>query len=144
MFELDPRLRQDCFLLGKLPLCQLLLMNNAALPWFILVPETTVTEVCDLPADDQATLLAEINAVSKLVRGFEGVEKLNIGAIGNIVHQLHVHVVGRHPGDYCWPGVVWGSEAPRRYRAAEVAAISSRARNALGSPFAPTADDLPR
>lgn len=141
MFELDPRLRQDCFLLGKLPLCQLLLMNNAALPWFILVPETTVTEVCDLPPVDQSTLLGEINQVSTLVRGFDGVEKLNLAAIGNIVRQLHVHVVGRHPGDYCWPGVVWGSEAPRRYRAAESAAIASRARAALGSRFTPTGDE---
>ena len=137
MFELDPRLRQDCFLLGRLPLCQLLLMNNAALPWFILVPETTVTEVCDLPPGDQATLLDEINAVSKLVRGFERVEKLNVAAIGNIVRQLHVHVVGRHPGDYCWPGVVWGSEAPRRYPALEVEAIRAQTSAVIGPQFTP-------
>lgn len=137
MFQLDPRLRQDCFVLGRLPLCQLLLMNNAALPWFILVPETTAIEICDLPAGDQAELLVEINGVSNLVRHFDGVEKLNIGAIGNIVPQLHVHLVGRHPGDYCWPGVVWGSEAPQRYRAEDVERIRSLAGSVLGERFTP-------
>mgnify|MGYP001813952629 CR=1 FL=1 len=137
MFELDPRLRQDCFALGKLPLCQLLLMNNAALPWFILVAETDVIEVCDLSPGDQAALLAEINEVSNLVREFDGVEKLNVGAIGNIVSQLHVHVVGRHPGDYCWPGVVWGSKVPRRYQAQEVDDIRTLAVSSLGQRFTP-------
>jgi len=132
VFELDPRLRQDCFPLGRLPLCRLLLMNNAALPWFILVPETDVIEVCELPPDNQSELLAEINEVSNVVRDFDGVEKLNIGAIGNIVSQLHVHVVGRHPGDYCWPGVVWGSEVPLRYQATEVMKTRSRVAAAFG------------
>lgn len=137
MFKLDPRLKQDCFSLGKLPLCRLLLMNNAALPWFVLVPEADVIEVCDLSPGEQAALQVEINQVSNLVRGFEGVEKLNIGAIGNIVSQLHVHVVGRHPGDYCWPDVVWGAEVPRRYQAQHVDDIRSVAISTLGRTFTP-------
>ena len=71
------------------------------------------------------------------MRDFEGVEKLNIGAIGNIVSQLHVHVVGRRPGDYCWPGVVWGSEAPRRYLAQEVDDIRSATICTLQQKFTP-------
>lgn len=137
MFRLDPRLEQDCFVLGKLELSQLLLMNNAALPWFILVPESNVTEICDLSPDDQAELVTEINMLSILVRGFDGVEKLNIGAIGNIVNQLHVHIVGRHPGDYCWPGVVWGRETPQRYSREGVDRVLSLVINVLGERFTP-------
>ena len=140
MKGLDPRLERDCFVLGSLPLCRLLLMNNAALPWFILVPDSTAIEICDLLPGDQAALFAEIDQVSKLVREFDGVEKLNIGAIGNLVSQLHVHVIGRHPGDYCWPGVVWGSEAPERYPSAAVQRIRSRVRSGLGTRFQPAGD----
>ncbi|MDJ0928533.1 MAG: HIT family protein [Gammaproteobacteria bacterium] len=137
MFKLDQRLEKDCFVLGKLTLSQLLLMNNAALPWFILVPETTAVEICDLAPDDQAELVTEINMLSILVQGFEGVEKLNIGAIGNIVNQLHVHIVGRYPGDYCWPGVVWGRETPQRYSQEGVDRILSSVRSVLGERLTP-------
>ena len=115
MFELDARLQQDCFRLGRLEFCQVLLLDNAAVPWFVLVPETGVTEICDLPVEQQQQLLRETSAVANFVRQAFVTEKLNIAAIGNIVRQLHVHVVGRRAGDYCWPGVVWGTVPPERY-----------------------------
>jgi diadenosine tetraphosphate (Ap4A) HIT family hydrolase len=114
-FELDSRLQNDCIVLGKLGFCQLLLMNNAALPWFILVPETPYTEFVDLPTDEQQMLWAEAGRVADFVRKNYSVDKLNLGAIGNVVSQLHVHVVGRRQDDYCWPGVVWGQPAPAEY-----------------------------
>ncbi len=125
--KLDPRLEKDCFVLGRLQFCQLLLMNNAAVSWFVLVPDTLETEVCDLTASEQALLWAEVNAVAEFVRKHFQTEKLNIGAIGNVVSQLHVHVVGRRKDDYCWPGVVWGSATEKQYTEKEVAAVISSA-----------------
>jgi diadenosine tetraphosphate (Ap4A) HIT family hydrolase len=119
-FKLDERLSRDCFELGRLDFCRLLLMNNAAVPWFVLVPETNVTEICELSADEQALLWSEVNRVAAYVRSDFSVDKLNIGAIGNIVSQLHVHVVGRRQDDYCWPGVVWGSQWEQKYTESEV------------------------
>ena len=130
-FQLDERLAGDCFELGKLGFCRLLLMNNAAVPWFILVPETDVTELCDLPANQQAALWAEVNSVAAYVRSAYAVDKLHIGAIGNIVRQLHVHVVGRHEDDYCWPGVVWGSEWEVSYDEDDVARMRASMAKAL-------------
>lgn len=123
MFELDARLQQDCFRLGQLEFCHVLLLDNAAVPWFVLVPETTVTEVCDLGTTQQYALVQEINAVSTFVRDAFAIDKLNVAAIGNIVRQLHVHVVGRRVGDYCWPGVVWGTVPPERYKEEQLALI---------------------
>ena len=107
-FKLDPRLAADCIVLDRLNESHLLLMNNALLPWFILVPETKMTELTELSREAQASLLEEINLVGNFVKQYFPVSKLNIAAIGNIVSQLHVHVIGRSPDDFCWPGVVWG------------------------------------
>ena len=123
MFALDAQLQRDCFVLGRLEFCQLLLMNNAGVPWFILVPETALAEPFDLDASRQALLQAEINAVASFVRESFGTDKLNIATIGNIVSQLHVHVVGRRKNDYCWPGVVWGTVPPERYTDEQLAQI---------------------
>jgi diadenosine tetraphosphate (Ap4A) HIT family hydrolase len=122
---LDSRLQEDCLVLGRLDFCQLLLMNNAAIPWFILVPATSETEVCDLKSSEQTMLWEEVNTVAEFVRTNFQIDKLNIGAIGNVVSQLHVHVVGRREDDYCWPGVVWGSAAEKQYTNDEVAAVVS-------------------
>lgn len=136
-FQLDPRLERDCFALGRFKLCRLLLMNNAAVPWFILVPETDATEICDLNLLAQAILFDEINTVSHFVQALDGVEKLNVAAIGNVVSQLHLHVVGRHPGDFAWPGVVWGVEAKERYADEQVERIRQQAADGLGEDFRP-------
>jgi diadenosine tetraphosphate (Ap4A) HIT family hydrolase len=122
-FDLDERLSRDCYELGKLGFCRVLLMNNAAVPWFILVPETDMTEVCELAPDEQTLLWSEVNAVAGFVRNHHAIDKLNIAAIGNIVRQLHVHVVGRRLDDYCWPGVVWGEPAQQTYSEDEVVVI---------------------
>ena len=130
-FELDSRLQEDCFVLGRLKFCQLLLMNNVAVPWFILVPTTSETEVCDLTDSERSLLWQEVNSVAEFVRGNFEIDKLNIGAIGNVVSQLHVHAVGRRKDDYCWPGVVWGSSAEKPYTDDEVAAVVTLAADNL-------------
>lgn len=110
-FELHPRLLADCHRLGRFRLSHLLLNRNASLPWLILVPAVSsgVRELYELEPADRRELAEEIDVVARYVKDSLGARKINIAAIGNLVPQLHVHVVGRHPGDPCWPGVVWGN-----------------------------------
>ncbi|MCK4951218.1 MAG: HIT family protein [Gammaproteobacteria bacterium] len=119
-FVLDPRLEADCIRLGELELSLVLLMNSSLVPWFILVPKVEENEICLLTAEQQNTLYKEINILSEFVCDSFETDKLNIGTIGNIVNQLHVHVVGRRKDDYCWPGVVWGEKEKRPYSASEI------------------------
>ena len=134
-FTLDSRLAKDCLVLGKLNISLLLLMNHSLVPWFILVPRTPAAEILDLSASDQARLLEEINLLSAFVKGNFEITKLNIAAIGNIVSQLHVHLVGRDPADYCWPDVVWGSRKRRPYTDARVRQIITTLSQELGDRF---------
>jgi diadenosine tetraphosphate (Ap4A) HIT family hydrolase len=110
-FELHPRLLEDCHSLGRFALSHLLLHRNASLPWLILVPEVvaSVSELHELDARSRRTLDEEVDAVARYLKDSRGAQKINVAAIGNLVPQLHVHVVGRHPDDPCWPGVVWGN-----------------------------------
>ena len=130
-FVLDERLQRDCFFLGRLELSQLLLLNNAAVPWFILVPEVAVTELCDLDEQLHGVLMHESRRVAEFVRQTFAVDKLNVAAIGNVVSQLHLHVIGRRKDDYCWPNVVWGTEAQEHYAEKEVAVIVGQLKQKL-------------
>ncbi|MDO7932664.1 HIT family protein [Xanthomonas euvesicatoria pv. eucalypti] len=117
-FQLDPRLAADSVFVADGPLSQVRLMDDTRFPWLVLVPRVAdVSEWIDLDGGQQRLLLAEINQLSQLLRAEPGVGKLNIGALGNIVRQLHVHLVGRHPGDAAWPGPVWGSGSAQRLAA---------------------------
>ena len=122
-FKLAAQLQNDCHYMTKLELCHVLLHRNAAVPWFILVPVTDVIEIVDLSAQHQLLLMEELNRVSQFVREHFAVTKLNVAAIGNIVSQLHVHVIGRHPDDAYWPGVVWGEASDAEYSDDEVSQI---------------------
>jgi diadenosine tetraphosphate (Ap4A) HIT family hydrolase len=123
-FPLDERLAQDCYLLADLKLCRLLLMNNALLPWFILVPAVEVVELHELSTAQQHQLLEEINLISRFVQQHFTADKLNVAAIGNIVRQMHIHIVARKRNDICWPGVVWGSKQREAYAQAQLDALS--------------------
>lgn len=136
-FQLHPKLANDCFILGKLTFSQVLLMNNAALPWFILVPETPRLELCDLPPPQQLQFLEEINAISHYIQHQHPGYKLNVAMIGNIVQQLHVHVVGRNPTDYCWPQVVWGHPISQHYAAEQIPPLVAKLKTYLGAAFQP-------
>lgn len=130
-FELDARLAADSLFVADGPLSQVRLMDDARWPWLVLVPRVEgASEWIDLDGNQQRLLLAEVNLVSRLLREEAGVDKLNLGALGNIVRQLHVHLVGRHEGDAAWPGPVWGSGPMQRFgpdqREARIAAWRQR------------------
>ncbi|WP_434213230.1 HIT family protein [[Pseudomonas] boreopolis] len=115
-FQLDARLAADSAFVADGPLSQVRLMDDMRFPWLVLVPRVAgASEWIDLDGGQQRLLLAEINQLSHLLRTEPGVGKLNIGALGNIVRQLHVHLVGRREGDPAWPGPVWGSGPAQRF-----------------------------
>ena len=136
-FALDPRLVNDTHRLGSLPLSELLLMDNALLPWLILVPRVTEIELYRLPVAQRRQLDDETAAVAAFVAGAFAVDKLNVAAIGNVVAQLHVHVVGRRRDDHAWPGVVWGRPERTAYTPAAVVDVRSRVAAVLGADFIP-------
>ncbi|MGL6290272.1 MAG: HIT domain-containing protein [Silanimonas sp.] len=131
-FTVDPRLAADSVFIADGPLSQLRLMDDARFPWLVLVPRLPgATEWIDLDGASQRLLLAEVNQAGALLRQhFAPIDKLNIGALGNIVRQLHVHVVGRREGDVAWPGPVWGAGTRRSY-GGEAPTIAARLARAL-------------
>ncbi|MNM60862.1 HIT domain protein [compost metagenome] len=117
-FELDTRLAADSVLIADGPLSQIRLMNDDRFPWVVLVPRVAgASEWIDLDGGQQRLLLAEINQISQHLKQKPNVTKINIGALGNIVRQLHIHLIGRHEGDPAWPGPVWGSGKAQRFDA---------------------------
>jgi diadenosine tetraphosphate (Ap4A) HIT family hydrolase len=117
-FELDSRLKNDTQHVQSLSLCDVLLMNDARFAWLILVPRRAqLSEIADLSLDAQAMLWREVHIASQALQDIAPCDKLNIGALGNIVRQLHVHVVTRREGDAAWPGPVWGSGKAEPYEA---------------------------
>ncbi len=117
-FALHPRLAADTVPVGELPLCSVLLTDDSRYPWLILVPRRAgLREIVDLPPQDRAVLVEEIAAASRALRAVTGSEKLNVAAIGNVVAQLHVHVVARFAADAAWPEPVWGRGSAVRYGA---------------------------
>ncbi|MEN9361831.1 MAG: hypothetical protein RL095_3366 [Verrucomicrobiota bacterium] len=109
MFELHPRLAADTFAVAELPLCSVRLMNEAALPWLILVPRRAdLREFTDLPQEERHRLMDEICLASEVLQKLFAPDKINVGALGNLVPQLHIHVQARSSADRCWPGPVWG------------------------------------
>jgi len=130
----DPRLAADSLLVADGPLSQLRLMDDARFPWLVLVPRLEgAEEWIDLDGGAQRQLLAEVNLAGRLLRALGAVHKLNVGALGNIVRQLHVHVVARSEGDAAWPGPVWGSGARVPYLADRREALLSSLRQGLGA-----------
>ena len=109
-FEIHPQLLHDCHRLGQLRLCHILLHKNAAVPWLILVPETVSTgDLLDLPEHVRNVALDEAAIGARFIKNEFAVSKINFAAIGNVVSQLHLHVVGRRANDPCWPAPVWGN-----------------------------------
>lgn len=117
-FDLDPRLAGDTLVVGDLPLSRVLLMRDARYAWLVLVPRKAgLVEISDLPDEERALLWQEAGLAGSALRGVAPCDKLNIGALGNIVRQLHVHVVARTEGDAAWPGPVWGFGKAEPYAA---------------------------
>ena len=131
-FALHPRLVQDTVEVARLPLCRVLLMRDRRFPWLVLVPEReSVREIHELPPEDRAVLVEEIAKAGEALSRLFQPDKLNVGALGNLVPQLHVHVVARRTTDSAWPGPVWGAGTPEPYDEDELAEIGERIASAL-------------
>ena len=136
MFALDQRLQQDTLTLGDFSLCRLLLSNDSNYPWFILVPRINgISEVFQLDVADQQQLWQETTALAQVLNDGLAADKMNIGALGNVVSQLHVHVIVRKRDDAAWPAPVWGKHPAQPYTDAKVAAIRARLRELLPADF---------
>ncbi len=136
MFALDSRLQQDCLVIGDFPLCRLLLMNDAHYPWFILVPRREeVSELFQLDAADQRTLWQEATFLAETLKDSFGADKMNVATLGNMVSQLHMHVIVRRRDDAAWPAPVWGKLPAQPYSEEQVAAIKARLRLVLTDNF---------
>jgi diadenosine tetraphosphate (Ap4A) HIT family hydrolase len=126
-FVFHPTLARDTVEVARLPLCRVLLMKDRRFPWLILVPEReAVREIDELSAADRAELIEEIAQVSEVLKRLFRPDKLNVGALGNVVPQLHVHVVARFATDPAWPGPVWGSGAAVPYADDQLEALRER------------------
>jgi diadenosine tetraphosphate (Ap4A) HIT family hydrolase len=126
-FALHPRIENDSLAVADLPLSALRLMRDANYPWLILIPRRAdLTEIVDLGVDERGQLMTEIAVASEALRAEVSPEKLNVAAIGNMVRQLHVHVVARKTGDAAWPKPVWGAVPAKPYPPGEAEALAGR------------------
>lgn len=136
MFVLDQRLLQDTVPVGDFPLSRLLLSNDSQYPWFILVPRRAdISEVFQLSEADQAQLWSETTSLSQTLQRLFNADKMNVAALGNVVSQLHMHVIVRHKTDVAWPAPVWGKHPAVPYSAAQSAAIIARLKDVLVEDF---------
>lgn len=132
-FSLDSRLEGDTLPVGELQLSRVLLMKDARYPWVILVPRrAAIREMIDLDLRDRATLYREIDAVSEAMQRLFKPLKLNVAALGNVVPQLHVHVIARYETDAAWPKPVWGLGERVAYDEADAAKRIADISKALG------------
>jgi diadenosine tetraphosphate (Ap4A) HIT family hydrolase len=109
-FALQPQLSRDTVFLGDLPLSRVLIVNDANYPWLMLVPRREeVVEIIDLDEVERTQLMSEIALVGRALKDVTRCDKLNVAALGNIVPQLHVHLIARRTTDAAWPKPVWGA-----------------------------------
>jgi diadenosine tetraphosphate (Ap4A) HIT family hydrolase len=136
VFVLDSRLLQDTVPVGDFPLCRLLLSNDSQYPWFILVPRRAdISEIFQLSDAEQTQLWSETTLLSKTLQQLFNADKMNVAALGNVVSQLHMHVIVRHKGDVAWPAPVWGKHPAVPYSADESAVIIARLKTVLTEGF---------
>lgn len=107
--EIDERLLADCHYLGSLKTGELLLSRNASLPWFILVPDSRLADVLDLSDEHRDAVLGDCALISEFIKNVLGFDKVNFAGLGNVVPQMHLHIIGRRTDDACWPNPVWGN-----------------------------------
>jgi diadenosine tetraphosphate (Ap4A) HIT family hydrolase len=131
-WTLDPQIERDTAAAGDLPLCRVLVMRDANYPWLLLVPRRRhMIELADLDTVEQAELMSEIAEASRALKAITGCHKLNVAAIGNVVPQLHVHIVARRRDDPAWPKPVWGAVPPLAYEDAALAELIGALRRRL-------------
>ncbi|MCW8994625.1 MAG: HIT family protein [Psychromonas sp.] len=125
-FQLDPRLANDCYQMAESADSIWLLLNNSHFPWFIIVPKTSLSELYQLEKAQQEQLQSEVNLISEFVDTHFDCDKLNVASIGNIVKQMHIHIIARTESDPCWPGVVWGTNFKQTYETSKVQEIQTK------------------
>lgn len=136
MFDLDPRLQEDTYVLGDFPLCRLLLSKDANYPWFILVPRRAdISELFQLDDSDQAQLWKETTALAENLKDIFAADKMNVATLGNVVSQLHMHVIVRRCKDPAWPAPVWGNKPATTYTAEQLADVRKRLATVLDDNF---------
>jgi len=129
---LHPQLKKDTIDIGDLPLSRVLVIRDANYPWLLLVPRReNAVEIIDLDEVAQAQLMTEISRVSRALKEITKCDKLNVAALGNMVPQLHVHVIARRTGDVAWPRPVWGVAPPLAHDAEEVQKFISAIRRKI-------------
>lgn len=132
MFTLHPTLAADTLEIGDLPLCKVLLMNDQHYPWVILVPrQADIRETFDLSSADQQRLWEETNLVAQRMHTYYQANKMNIATLGNMVPQLHMHVIARHHQDPAWPSPVWGKQPALPYPPSNHQTLLDTLRNLL-------------
>jgi diadenosine tetraphosphate (Ap4A) HIT family hydrolase len=132
VFVLDERLEKDSRSIAITGLCDLRLMKDRRWPWLLLVPRRPgISEIFELTPLDQALLTFETNMVAGALKSVTGATKINVGALGNIVRQLHVHVIARFEGDPNWPGPIWGHGTPELYSDEDMKTLIAKLREAL-------------
>ena len=132
-FALDERLAADALIVGDMTLTRVLLVNDARWPWLILAPRRDgVVELTDLDAADRTQLIEEAASAAGFLKAHAGAHKINIGTLGNVVRQFHLHVVARTVGDPGWPGPVWGFGAAVPRDKVETRTLVEAARAGLG------------
>jgi len=137
-WSLHPQLEKDTTPVGDLPLCRVLAIDDADYPWLVLVPRRSGgVEIADLSDADAALLMSEIAHTSRVLKAVTRCDKLNVAAIGNIVPQLHVHIVARRKDDPLWPKSVWGHVTPRPGNNAVFARFIATIRKGLEPPQSP-------
>lgn len=133
-FLLDPRLAADTLPVARLDLCELRLMNDERFAWLVLVPQRAgLVEIADLTPSERTLLWHEVERAGAALRAVAPCDKLNLGALGNIVRQLHVHVVARREGDAAWPGPVWGNGSAEPYPEAARMSLVGKLQASLSS-----------
>ncbi len=131
-FSLHPQLAADTVPVGDLALSRVLLANDANYPWLILVPRRPgMTELIDLDDTDRHRLTTETDAAARMLKSITECEKLNVAALGNVVAQLHIHVIGRRHSDKAWPRPVWGAAPATAYDPAVRDGFIAALRNGL-------------
>jgi len=133
MITLDPRLLNDCEVLGKFKLCHVLLMRDANYPWCVLVPDReNIVEIFDLSNEDQQQLNLESNSLLEFLKNEFSADKMNVAALGNVVPQLHIHHIARYVTDIAWPSPVWGAVPAKAYNDTELSEIIGKLRLGFG------------
>lgn len=133
IFALHPQLEKDCIVIGDLPLCRVLLMNDSRFPWLILVPRVqNLREIFDLQEHDYSIVMQEIRRVTQTFAELTRAHKMNVATLGNVVPQLHIHIIVRQTDDVAWPGPVWNIPSrPEPYQKEKILSFRDQIHSAL-------------